>query len=166
MKEYQNKYGATTKQRQLIFPSRIAEISVRYSRKISDLDRVQITDSNDAVDVLRSKWKKNRIQYQEEFKVILLDRSNRVLGIHNAAMGGQSGCVVDPKVIFGVPLKACAAAILISHNHPSGNTKPSSADHTITQKLKAAGQLLDIPVIDHVILTKSDYFSFADNGVL
>ena len=115
MKEYQNKYGATTKQRQLIFSSRIAEISVRYSRKISDLDRVQITESNDAVDVLRSKWKKNRIQYQEEFKVILLDRGNRVLGIHNAAMGGQSGCVVDPKVIFVVALKACAAAILISH---------------------------------------------------
>ena len=166
MKPVENTYGKTTRQRQLIFPSRIAELKVSYSRRVKDADRIKITSSDDAVEVLRARWKKNRIQYVEEFKVLLLDRGNRVLGIHNVSQGGQAGCVVDPKIIFGAALKANAAAILGFHNHPSGQNFPSSADHKITQKLKEAGQMLDLPLLNHIILTQSEYYSFADHGVL
>lgn len=161
-----NFYGRGVHQRQIVFPTRIAEVRVAYSRKIKDADRYKITCSDDAVEVLRSRWKKNRIQYVEEFKIILLDRGNRVLGIYTASVGGQAGCVVDPKIIFGVALKANAAAILASHNHPSGQNFPSPTDQKITQKLKEAGQILDLPLLDHLILTQSEYFSFADQGVL
>ena len=141
MKLFQNTYGKTAHQRQLIFPSRITEIKVSYARKVKDEDRIKITCSDDAVDVPRARWKKNRIQYVEEFKVLLLDRGNRVLGIHNVSQGGQAGCVVDPKIIFGAALKANAASILVFHNHPSGQSFPSPADHKVTQKLKEAGQM-------------------------
>ena len=166
MKLLANTYGKTAHQRQLIFPSRITEIKVSYARKVKDEDRIKITCSDDAVDVLRARWKKNRIQYVEEFKVLLLDRGNRVLGIHNVSQGGQAGCAVDLKVIFGAALKANAASILALHNHPSGQCFPSPSDHKITQKLKEAGQMLDLPLLDHIILTQSEYYSFADYGVL
>ena len=151
MKIFENSYGKTARQRELIFPSRIAEISVRYSRKVKDLDRVQITEADTAVEVLRLKWKKHRIQYVEEFKVILLDRGNRVLGIHNCSSGGQAGCVVDPKIIFGTALKANAASLLAAHNHPSGSLIASDADYKLTRKLQEAGRLLDLPIVDHII---------------
>ena len=166
MKLFQNTYGKTAHQRQLIFPSRITEIKVSYTRKVKDEDRIKITCSDDAVDVLRARWKKNRIQYVEEFKVLLLDRGNRVLGVHNVSQGGQAGCVVDPKIIFGAALKAHSASLIMFHNHPSGQLTPSEADCKLTRKLKEAGQMLDLPVLDHIILTQSAYYSFADNGVL
>ena len=166
MKPIESTYGKTSRQRQFIFPSRIAELKVSYSRRVKDADRIKITASDEAVEVLCTRWKKNRIQYVEEFKVLLLDRGNRVLGIHNVSQGGQAGCVVDPKIIFGAALKANAASILAFHNHPSGQCFPSSADHKITQKLKEAGLVLDLPLLDHIILTQSEYYSFADKGVL
>ena len=79
MRIFENSYGKTAHQRSLIFPSRIAEISVRYSRKVPDMQRIQISESDDAADVFRARWKKDKIQYQEEFKILLLDRGNKVL---------------------------------------------------------------------------------------
>ena len=103
---------------------------------------------------------------QEQFKILLLNRANKVLGIYEVSTGGMSGTVADPKLIFATALKACASSIILSHNHPSGNLKPSNADLQLTQKVKEGGKLLDIEVYDHIILTTEGYYSFADEGQL
>jgi DNA repair protein RadC len=78
----------------------------------------------------------------------------------------MAGTIADPKVIFSAALKACASSIILSHNHPSGNLKPSNADIQLTKKIVNAGNLLDIAVLDHVIVSAEGYYSFADEGLL
>ena len=102
----------------------------------------------------------------EEFSVLVLNRANRVLGYARISQGGLSGTVADPKVIFQIALKSNSCSIIIAHNHPSGNTQPSEADIQLTRKLKDAGAVLDLPVLDHLILTSEGYYSFADEGLL
>lgn len=102
----------------------------------------------------------------EEFWIVLLNRANNVLSQHLISKGGQAGTVADPKIIFQSALENHAASIILSHNHPSGNLKPSQADINLTRKLRDAGQLLDIAVLDHVIFTNTSYFSFADEEML
>ncbi len=80
--------------------------------------------------------------------------------------GGVTGTVADPKLVFVAALKANACSIIISHNHPSGNLKPSQADEHLTQKIKLAGQFLDIKLIDHIIVSSEGYYSFADEGLI
>lgn len=89
-----------------------------------------------------------------------------MLGIYEVSSGGITGTVADPKLIFVAALKASACGIIISHNHPSGNLKPSRPDEDLTAKIKQAGKFLDIQVLDHVIVTSEGYYSFADEGVL
>ncbi|MEJ6979595.1 DNA repair protein RadC [Pedobacter sp. P351] len=102
----------------------------------------------------------------EEFWIVLLNRANNVLSQHLISKGGQAGTIADPKIIFQAALENHAASIILCHNHPSGNLKPSQADLNLTRKLRDAGQFLDIGVLDHVIFTNSSYFSFADEGIL
>ena len=97
---------------------------------------------------------------------MLLNRANKVIGIYEVSSGGMSGTVADPKLIFSAALKSCATSMVLSHNHPSGNLKPSNADLRLTSKIKAGGELLDIDVLDHIILTSEGYFSFADEGLI
>ena len=102
----------------------------------------------------------------EEFMVLCLNRANRVLGYARISSGGISGTIADPKIIFQVALKSNASSIILAHNHPSGNKQPSEADIRLTRKMKDAGVLLDLPVLDHLILTSEGYHSFADEGLL
>lgn len=88
------------------------------------------------------------MQLREEFKLLLLNRANRVLGLFTVSIGGQAGTVADPKIIFSTALKASAASIILAYNHPSGNLKPSQSDIQLTNKLKEAGKYLEIDVID------------------
>jgi DNA repair protein RadC len=104
--------------------------------------------------------------YQEEFWVLLLNRANKVLGKARISMGGMSGTLVDPKLVFKIALENKASALVLAHNHPSGNSKPSEADLKLTLKIKSAADLLDIQVLDHLIFTDSGYYSMADSGVL
>src|SRR5438128_11419076 len=97
---------------------------------------------------------------------MFLNRANNVLGMYDVSTGGISGTVADTRVIFVAALKANACGIIISHNHPSGNLKPSRQDEELTQKIKLAGQLLDIKLMDHAIVTADGYYSFADEGLL
>ena len=106
------------------------------------------------------------MEFKEEFYIILLNRANKVLGWYKVSEGGMSGTVVDPKLVFSIALKSMASAILLSHNHPSGNLKPSNEDINLTKRLKEAGALLEIPVLDHLILTSDGYYSFADEGMM
>lgn len=102
----------------------------------------------------------------EEFWIVLLSRSNSVLSRHLISKGGQSGTIADPKIIFQTALENHAASIILSHNHPSGNLKPSQADISLTRKLSEAGGLLDMPVLDHLIFANQSFFSFADEGMM
>ncbi|MDH5367391.1 MAG: DNA repair protein RadC [Cyclobacteriaceae bacterium] len=102
----------------------------------------------------------------EEFWVILLSRNNTVLKKQQISSGGVSGTVADPKIIFKLALEELASGIILVHNHPSGNLKPSEADKSLTTKMKKAGHALEISVLDHLIFTDNGYFSFADEGIL
>lgn len=102
----------------------------------------------------------------EEFWIMLLNRGNKIINSICISQGGLSGTVADPKKIFKTALEQYAASVILCHNHPSGNIKPSESDIRLTQKLKKAGSFLDLPVIDHIILGDDSYFSFADEGML
>lgn len=102
----------------------------------------------------------------EEFWVLLLNNSNKVIYKLQLSKGGLTQTVVDIRLIFKTALEHLATALIIVHNHPSGQLNPSMADKDITQKIKLAGNSLDIRLLDHLIVTQSDYFSFADEGVL
>ena len=102
----------------------------------------------------------------EEFWVLLLNRANRVMSKVMISKGGLAGTVADPKMIFHHALLNQASAMILVHNHPSGNLQPSQADRDITKKLRNAGDFLDLPVLDHLIVTEAGFFSFADEGII
>ncbi|MFH1120293.1 MAG: DNA repair protein RadC [Bacteroidota bacterium] len=104
--------------------------------------------------------------HYEGFWVLFLNRANRRLSVQGISEGGQAGTVADPKKIFKLALEQNAASLILCHNHPSGNLKPSEADIKLTRKLKEAGQMLDMPVLDHLIIGDEKYYSFADEGML
>lgn len=147
-------------------PTRVTEIKLTYHNRVRAEERPQIKDSLDAYRILCNNWSE-QIGLVEEFMILLLDRSNRVMGIYPVSVGGIAATVVDPKIIFAAALKGRASAIILAHNHPSGSLKPSQADKEITQKLKQGGELLDTPILDHLILLPDGgYFSFADEGLI
>ena len=125
-----------------------------------------IRSSQDAFNFLIANWDLNTINIYEEFKIMLLDRSNTVIGFRTISKGGLSGTVVDPKIIFSIALKSLANGIIMAHNHPSGQMKPSRADVVLTKKLVEGSKLLDVAVLDHVIVSNEQFYSFADEGQL
>ncbi|MDO6390071.1 JAB domain-containing protein [Pontibacter sp. BT731] len=146
--------------------TRAAEIRLSYRNRVKPSERPQVTCSNDSYQVLKQSWDTGKMEFVEQFKVLLLSRANRVLGIYEVSTGGVAGTVADPKLIFAAALKACASGIILSHNHPSGNLNPSTADLQLTKKIRQGGELLDIAVLDHIILTSEGYYSLADEGLL
>ncbi|MCF1420830.1 JAB domain-containing protein [Mangrovimonas futianensis] len=142
--------------------NRIEEISVSY--KSGNANKIKINNSKDSYELLKSCWSLKTIELQEEFKVLLLNKNHQVLGIYSLSKGGVSGTIVDAKLVYSVALKCNASSIIISHNHPSGNLRPSEADLRLTKKLKEAGSYLDVLLLDHIIITKDNYHSFADNS--
>lgn len=142
----------------------IAALELGRRRKETPLAaRVQISSSKDVYQAINAQFSDLN---HEEFWIVLLNRGNKITSRHLISKGGQAATVADPKIIFNTALQNHAASIILAHNHPSGNLKPSQADLDLTRKLKLAGQLLDIPVIDHLILTDNGFYSFADEGVL
>ena len=141
----------------------IAEIQVSYHS--TNKEKQKISSSKSAFEILKSNWNNGRLELQEEFKVILLNRSNIVLGIYSLSMGGTSSTVVDIKLIIGVAIKCNASGIILCHNHPSGNLNPSEVDKQITNKIKQASEMFDIKLLDHIIITNCGYYSFQDNGI-
>jgi DNA repair protein RadC len=143
-----------------------SEVELIYKSKVKHSERPQIKSSRDAYDILIKSWDEGKIEYVEQFNVLLVNRANKVLGLYKASSGGISGTVADPKQIFTAALKANACGIILSHNHPSGNLKPSRQDEELTRKFKEAGYFLDIKVLDHLIVTSESYYSFTDQGLL
>ena len=142
----------------------IAALELGRRRKDSGTEEiVKITGSHDIYTLLRQYFQDLN---HEEFWIILLNRANKVLSKHLISKGGQAGTVADPKIIFQTALENHAASIILAHNHPSGNLKPSQADISLTQKLVGAGNLLDISILDHLIFSNTAYYSFADEGMI
>lgn len=143
----------------------VAEISLSYSAKVKAKDRPKITGSQTAHAILRENWSTGKIEMQEEFKALLINKGNQVLGIVPLSVGGIAGTVVDLKLLFATACKGLASALIIAHNHPSGQLRPSDADRKLTNAIADAGKLLDILLLDHIILAPDgDFYSFADNG--
>jgi DNA repair protein RadC len=145
----------------------VSEVQLTYKNRVKASDRKKITCSRDAYEIFMENWNAEIIEFVEEFKILLMNRSNAVLGILEISKGGISGTVTDVRVIFQAAIKGNASGIICAHNHPSGNLNPSESDTRLTQKLKEAGNLMDIQLLDHLILsTDGEYYSFADNGLL
>jgi DNA repair protein RadC len=146
--------------------TQVAEIKLSYSTHVKASERPKVDSSRAAHELLRATWDLDKIEFIEQFKVLLLNRANKALGIFTVSTGGVAGTVADPKVIFAAAIKANASGIILAHNHPSGNLTASEADMELTRKLKDGGKLLEIQVLDHLILTQESYFSMADEGII
>ena len=146
--------------------TKVAEVQLSFKTTVKASERPQINTSDDVYRVLKENWNYEIIEFIDEFKVLLLNRANRVIGIVPISVGGTAGTIADPKVIYVSALKANAASIILAHNHPSGNLKASHADIELTKKLKNAGLFLDLPILDHIILTKDGFLSFADEYLM
>jgi DNA repair protein RadC len=145
----------------------VSEVRLVYRTKIKASERLQVKCSKDAFDIFIGSWELDSIEHFEEFKLMLLTRSNKVLGIASISKGGISGTVTDVRVILQYAIKANASGIIICHNHPSGNLQPSESDLTITRKIKESGNLMDIQLLDHLlIIPEEKYCSMADEGLL
>lgn len=126
----------------------------------------KIDGSHDAAAMLRSTFESGEIEMQEYFKVMYLNKAKRIIGVHTIAMGGIDRMLVDARIIFGGALTAKATGLILCHNHPSGSAKPSPEDIALTRKLTDGAKLLDMRVLDHIIITTDNHFSFADEGMM
>jgi len=145
---------------------KVSEVKLIFKSKIKASERLKVKQTLDAYLIFRQYWDEDKIELQEQFKIMLLNQANKILGICTISTGGVTGTVTDPKLIFSTALKANATSIIVAHNHPSGNLKPSSADISFTKKLKEGARLLDLSLLDHIIITTENYYSFADQGEL
>ncbi|MCG9909941.1 MAG: DNA repair protein RadC [Flavobacteriales bacterium] len=141
-----------------------AALELGRRRRDSEVGRKpKISSSKDAYEYLASSLSDLP---HEEFWILLLNKANTVIGKYSVSAGGFAGTVADQRIIFKKALEEQACGIILAHNHPSGNLKPSQADIKLTKTMKESGNILDIPVFDHLIITASGYFSFADEGML
>ena len=140
-----------------------AALELGRRRKSSGKDDSAIKSSKDVYKSARHLFEDLD---HEEFHVVLLSRSNKIKSIELISKGGFSGTVADGKLIFKSALQQSASAIILCHNHPSGNLQPSTSDVQLTKKLKEFGKFIELPVLDHLIFTDRSYFSFADEGML
>ena len=135
----------------------------RRRKELGGQEKNKVTGSKDVYDLIKADLLDIP---HEEFWILLLNRANRVIKKAQVSQGGVAGTVADPKIIFKLALDELASGIILAHNHPSGNLTASQADLDLTKKLKEAGKLLDIQVLDHLIVAGQKYFSFADEGLM
>jgi DNA repair protein RadC len=145
-------------------PETLSEIHVSYKPGL--ISSKIITNSQDAFNILETLFPQETICLQEQFVVLYLNRANKVIGSYQLSKGGITGTIADVRLILSVALKTLATGLILAHNHPSGNLKPSEADIQLTQKVKDAAKLMDIEVLDHMILSSNGYFSFTDDGII
>ena len=145
----------------------VSELTVSYKPKVKAADRYSIHYPQDAYKLLMEQaFNDDTLEYKEYFKLVLLNGANKVLGITTISEGGMDGTVVDVRLIMQTALLAHSSSIILAHNHPSGQLKPSPQDDRITKKIKEAAKLMDIRIQDHLIVTRDNYYSYADEGRL
>ncbi len=142
----------------------LAALELGRRRQLTDIrHRPKVSSSRDSYDAMASILADLP---HEEFWILILNRANLITGREQISSGGTAGTVVDAKILFRKAIEYRAAALVMFHNHPSGNLKPSQADLDLTKKLVQAGKTLDIAVLDHIIVAGKTYFSFADEGLI
>lgn len=145
--------------------NQIGELDVVYKYKADKKNRPIIRSSNDAIQVIEKLFKVDKLGLQEQFVVVFLNRANRVIGSAHLFSGGITSTVVDIRIVVATALRLLSSAIIVAHNHPSGNLSQSVEDKKLTQKLKEALDLMEIKLLDHIILgQEQEYYSFADTG--
>jgi DNA repair protein RadC len=146
---------------------RVTEQLVNYglTQKPSGFKKVKIKSSIGSSNFIKGFYSNDLVIY-ESFFLILLNQANETIGYVKISQGGISSTVVDNRIIANYAIQSLASAVIIAHNHPSGNREPSRADKHLTSKLITALELFDISVLDHIILTSESYYSFADEGIL
>jgi len=141
-----------------------AALELGRRRKMAEVqDTIQIRASKDVADIFQPLLSDLS---HEEFWILYLNRSNKVISRMKLSQGGVSGTVTDVRIVMKKAVELLASGIILCHNHPSGNLNPSDADSKITQKIKEAGSFMDIQLLDHLIISDKDYYSFADNGLI
>ena len=147
------------------------EVTISYKR-MPQPERPQVRGSQTCLNYIASiELMQDEIVTREVFIAVFLDRANKIVGHSIISAGGMTGTVVDAKLIFKAALLSNACAVILCHNHPSGNLSHSQADIDLTRKLIKAGENLELPILDHLIITQNDnldfkYFSFADEGLM
>ena len=141
----------------------LSEIQVSYKPGLRS--STTINNSQEAFDILDTLFPRETISLQEQFVVLYLNRANTVIGSYELSKGGITATIADIRIILSVALKTLATGLILAHNHPSGNLKPSEADVSLTNKIKEAAKLMDIQVLDHIILADNGSFSFSDEGI-
>ncbi|WP_223557918.1 JAB domain-containing protein [Chryseobacterium lathyri] len=141
----------------------VSEIQVSYSPNIMG---TIVSTSESSYKVALNNWNLDTIEMFEEAKVLFLNNALKVIGIYSLSKGGISSSVEDIRLILSIALKSISTHIILIHNHPSTNLRPSKADMDITSKLKTACEFLEIKLLDHLIINKESYYSFADEGLL
>lgn len=140
------------------------EITLKYKK--GDAKKFKVNGSQVAAEVMREVMNEDTLLLQEEFCVIYLNNANNSIGWQRISTGGMTSTLVDVRLLFVAALQCGAVSMILGHNHPSGKLTPSTSDRNLTQKIKDAGQLLDIKVLDHLIITDNGYYSFADENQL
>ena len=143
---------------------RVAEVELSYRNRVAKSKRKQILDSTTAYRVLRENFSDDTIDYKETFKVLYLNQACQVLGCSTISVGGITQTMADVRLILQGALLTNAVAMILAHNHPSGNTRPSREDDALTRRITEASKLLDIRVADHIILSSEDFYSYNDEG--
>jgi len=144
----------------------IPEFKLTCSMKQKQSELFTVKRSVDAVDYLRSCYETGTLSVKEYFYTLFLNKANRITGFMKVSEGGMTGTVADPRIILQAALIAGATSLVLCHNHPSGNLRPSRQDEELTMKIKHAAQYFDIVILDHVILNEESFYSFADEGIL
>ena len=147
-----------------------SEISVEFIPNFEWIGKGEkINSSRDSFDFFKELFDKGKLNYREEFIILLLNRNNSILGYAPIGIGSDTATVVDKKAILGIVSKSRAAAVIMCHNHPSGNKNPSNSDLKVTKDVKSALELIDVALLDHIIITRKGvddyiYTSLADEG--
>lgn len=141
------------------------DIQIKYSPKLKASERIKLENPDVAVNIFRQLFADN-MQLTEAVAVLLLSKANKLLGTKIISTGGIDSTVIDQRIIFQLALKTNATGIILGHNHPSGNINPSEQDKSITKKVKNGCDILGFNLIDHLIITDEDSFSFANEGLI
>ena len=145
--------------------NRPPKMRIVYSRNQLPQNQKKVVSSRDAFEVFSNIWSR-QLSIREEMYVLYLNQKNMVLGYHILSMGGITGTVADRRLLFAVALSSLATSIIIAHNHPSGQVKPSQSDIELTNEIKKTGEIMNIQLLDHLIIGEEIYYSFADEGEL
>lgn len=146
------------------YKTTIPEITLKY--KSGDVKKVKVCSSSDGYDLLKEFYDQDTLELTESVIALFFNRANNCIGWMKTSSGGLDQCVMDIRVIMATALKSASSGIIVSHNHPSGNLRPSEADNKITDKLNQGCKIFDIKLMDHIIVTEASYYSYADEGKL